>query len=117
MRVLAAVRQQAGNVIDQLGEDVPPQVHVDAVSGSPAEELLAAAKEAELLVVGSRGAGGFARLAMGSVSSHVAQHAHCPVVVNTGRRPVHVMPGDKPRGRIPRMRQMNAAGRYGVSDG
>lgn len=81
MRIRAAVREQTEKVIAGLGENIPPQFGVDAVSGSPAEELLIAAKEADLLVVGSRGAGGFARLVMGSISSQVAQHAHCPVVV------------------------------------
>jgi len=38
------------------------------------EELLNAAKDADMLVVGSRGAGGFSRLMMGSVSSMVTQH-------------------------------------------
>lgn len=77
----AAVREQTEKVIDGLGGKAPPQVNVDTVSGYPAEELLTAAQGAELLVVGSRGVGGFARLVMGSVSSQVAQHAHCPVVV------------------------------------
>jgi nucleotide-binding universal stress UspA family protein len=81
VRIRAAAREQAEKVIERLGEGAPPQLNVNAVSGSPALELLAAAKNADLLVVGSRGAGGFARLLMGSVSSQVALHAHCPVVV------------------------------------
>jgi nucleotide-binding universal stress UspA family protein len=80
-RVGTTVREQTEKVIDKLGARVPPQVNVDVVSGSAAEELITAAKEAELLVVGCRGAGGFARLVMGSVSAQVAAHARCPVVV------------------------------------
>ena len=56
-------------------------VTVRTVSGVPADELIKASEDADLLVVGARGAGGFARLAMGSVSSQVAHHAHCPVVI------------------------------------
>ena len=52
-----------------------------AVTGLPAEALLEAAADADMLVVGSRGAGGFKRLLMGSVSTQVTHHAHCPVVV------------------------------------
>jgi nucleotide-binding universal stress UspA family protein len=59
----------------------PPSVTVRAVNGLPAEELLKAAADADMIVVGSRGAGGFARLLMGSVSTQVTHHAHCPVVV------------------------------------
>jgi nucleotide-binding universal stress UspA family protein len=59
-------------------------VTVRSVSGSPAEELIKAAAGADLLVVGARGSGGFARLLMGSVSSQVTHHAPCPVVITSG---------------------------------
>jgi nucleotide-binding universal stress UspA family protein len=59
----------------------PASVTVRAVSGIPARELIAASPDADLIVVGSRGGGGFAGLLMGSVSSQVAHHASCPVVV------------------------------------
>ena len=55
------------------------QVTVRTVSGVTADELIKASEDADLLVVGARGAGGFARLSMGSVSSAVAHHAQCPV--------------------------------------
>ena len=54
---------------------------VRAISGIPAQALIEASRNADLLVVGSRGGGGFANLAMGSTSSQVVHHAHCPVVV------------------------------------
>jgi nucleotide-binding universal stress UspA family protein len=58
-----------------------PPVDADLQEGHPAERLLAASKAAELLVVGSRGHGGFVGLLLGSVSQHVVTHASCPVVV------------------------------------
>lgn len=51
------------------------------VEGHAAAALLEAAKGAELLVVGSRGHGGFTGLLLGSVGQHVVSHAPCPVVV------------------------------------
>jgi len=52
-----------------------------AVMGHPAEVLLDAAADASLLVVGSRGRGGFTGMLLGSVSQHVVARAACPVVV------------------------------------
>lgn len=68
--------------LEQAGTGArPPSVTVKAVTGLPAEQLLVAAADADMLVVGSRGAGGFRRLLMGSVSTQVTHHARCPVVV------------------------------------
>jgi nucleotide-binding universal stress UspA family protein len=49
--------------------------------GQPAEVLLEEAGDADLVVVGNRGHGGFASLMLGSVSHQVVQHAPCPVTV------------------------------------
>ncbi|MBD0422749.1 universal stress protein [Streptomyces sp. TRM S81-3] len=63
-----------------------PGLHVETVLARdhPAEALLSAAEDADLLVVGTRGRGGFAGLLLGSVSLKLAAHATCPVVVVRG---------------------------------
>jgi nucleotide-binding universal stress UspA family protein len=62
--------------------DVPVRARV--VQGHAAQVLLGASAGAGLLVVGSRGHGGFAEALLGSVSQHCVQHASCPVVVVRG---------------------------------
>jgi nucleotide-binding universal stress UspA family protein len=59
----------------------PTSVAVQAVLGIPAEELLKAAADADMIVVGSSGAGGFKQLLLGSVSFQVVHHGHCMAVV------------------------------------
>lgn len=54
------------------------------VKGHPAQVLLDAAADASLLVVGSRGHGGFAEALLGSVGHHCVHHAHCPVLIMRG---------------------------------
>ena len=81
-RAREAAQEETDIVLEKVGEEErPPSVTVRAVTGVPAEELLDAAADADLIVVGSRGTGGFKRLAMGSVCTQVTHHAHCPVVV------------------------------------
>jgi nucleotide-binding universal stress UspA family protein len=57
------------------------------VEGAPAHVLVELARDADLLVVGSRGRGGFAGLLLGSVSQRCAERSPCPVVVVPGPRP------------------------------
>jgi nucleotide-binding universal stress UspA family protein len=56
--------------------------------GHAARALLEAAQEADLLVVGSRGHGGFAEALLGSVSQHCVRHAPCPVVIVRSSSPL-----------------------------
>lgn len=70
-----------GVIKEVLGDD--PDVDIDQISaqGPPGAVLVDASKDADLLVVGSRGRGGFASLTLGSASSACVHHAHCPVLV------------------------------------
>jgi nucleotide-binding universal stress UspA family protein len=75
-----AAEAETNEVIASLGVQ-PESVTVTAVHGLPAEEIVKAAQGADMVVMGSRGAGGFARLLMGSTATQVAHHAHCPVLI------------------------------------
>jgi nucleotide-binding universal stress UspA family protein len=65
----------------------PAQVNTMVQEGNAAQVLLEHSGDSSLLVVGSRGHGGFAGLLLGSVSSHCAEHAKCPVLVVHGDKP------------------------------
>lgn len=57
------------------------RVRTRVVHGSAADILVRSSVNADLVVVGSRGHGGFTGMLLGSVSAHCAHHAHCPVCV------------------------------------
>ncbi|SDH71372.1 universal stress protein [Nonomuraea jiangxiensis] len=76
---------------EELARERQPEVEISTQieEGATAAVLREQAKDANEIVLGSRGLGGFTGALLGSVSTHVAGHAHCPVVVVRGeRRPV-----------------------------
>lgn len=83
---LEEFEEQAGAVLrdaveNAFGGDTPSNVHPRLVRGHPRDALIEASRHADLMVVGKRGHGGFAGLLLGSVTSALVAHAHCPVLV------------------------------------
>ena len=76
-----ARQAQDAMIKDTLDDDDAAGVQRTVLEGHPAYVLLEAAKGADLLVMGSRGHGGFAGMVLGSVSQHVIAHAPVPVLV------------------------------------
>jgi nucleotide-binding universal stress UspA family protein len=74
---------QAKAVLDRACDAVKTDVTINRLleEGLPVPALLSTAQDADLLVVGSRGWGGFTGLMLGSGSQQVAAHAPCPVVI------------------------------------
>lgn len=80
----AEVASMQAKVVDEVidgldGLDV--ELHRIVRRGRPADTLIKAAEGADMLVVGSRGRGGFRGLLLGSVSQQIAHHGSCPVVI------------------------------------
>ncbi len=77
------------HVIDQarktpsanLGEPEPPEIHTEMVYSSVVPTLIDASKDAGMIVAGSQGLGTLGRLLLGSVTTALIHHAHCPVAV------------------------------------
>jgi len=76
-----AAQEAVDKAAAQLGGAAPSSVTVQASIGLPSAQLIEVSRDADLLVIGSRGAGGFTRLIVGSTSAQVSEHAHCPVVI------------------------------------
>ncbi|MGI9092246.1 MAG: universal stress protein [Mycobacteriales bacterium] len=77
-----------GATVDEVfGEHRPPRLELKVREGNPAKVLLELSEGARMLVVGSRGHGGFAGLLLGSVSAACTEHAICPVLVVHGTTP------------------------------
>jgi nucleotide-binding universal stress UspA family protein len=81
-------------IADVFGDAPPPGLDRVLRPGNAAQVLIEAARDALVLVVGSRGHGGFAGLLLGSVSAVVAEHAACPVLIvhGDGTPPVPALP-------------------------
>ncbi|HLR98013.1 MAG TPA: universal stress protein [Mycolicibacillus parakoreensis] len=72
-------------VDDEVGAGQRPEVVTDIIWAQPVPTLAAMTRDAELVVVGSRGQGSLRRAVMGSVSAGLVQHARCPVAVIHGQ--------------------------------
>jgi len=89
-QVIDDARRNAEELVErelsELGDEAAGvDIERAVVEGAPAPTLIEAARGSDLLVVGSRGHGGFAGLLLGSVSQQCSHHAPCPIVIVRGR--------------------------------
>jgi nucleotide-binding universal stress UspA family protein len=76
-----AAQAETDKILAGLDGPHPESVTVKAVHGFPVAELIDAGRDADMLVLGSPGAGGFTPPMMGSTAGQVVLHAHGPVLI------------------------------------
>jgi nucleotide-binding universal stress UspA family protein len=83
-KTVDAVKETVSKSMSKLGDARPSSVTVRGFIGQPADALIEASHDADMVVVEDRG--GFARFLTRPVSAQVTHHAECPVVVVSGQR-------------------------------
>jgi len=90
-------RQQLTEVQAELAGVHPDlEIHIEVVVADPVATLVAESETAHLLVLGSRGLGGFTGILVGSTAVALVAHGHCPVAVIRGRTPDGIPPAGGP---------------------
>ena len=80
-KVAEAAKAETDKVLAGLGDSRPESVAVRAVHGYPAEELINAGADVDMIVLGTSGMGGWSRQLIGSVATKVVHHATTPVLI------------------------------------
>ena len=115
------VVDRALGIVADVAEGSPPTLKTEIISSRAVPALVAVSKDAQLIVVGSTGKGRLDRLVLGSVSTGLCHHAHCPVAVihgDTGsvpdQRPVLLGVDGSPASEAATAVAFDAASRRGV---
>ena len=80
-KIAEAAKAETDKVLAGLGDSRPESVTVKAVHGYPAEEIVNAGADADMIVLGTSGMGGWSAQLIGSVATKVVHHATAPVLI------------------------------------